>query len=323
MRYRVASAISVVVVAFVPALPAQSLASPSAGTTRSTALSARHVIGLENINSQKNGKLSGQNGVMEFDAGKQTIKVPAADIDDIFIGSEATQGGGKVGRVVKTAAIAAPFESGKALSLLMYTKVDLLTVAYHDEGGARHGAIFALPKGQAADLKSQLVAGGAHASDAPAPVTTAQPAAHPKGAKKPKPPKLSASAIQIEQIEAGDAAIPPEFRYAVYERLIEKIRKDGEFKKVFRSGDREAATTADLVILRTTVSRFKEGSQLRRELTTVTGGTTVDVTTTVAGRDGHVMLDSDVSGKVRFFGENLGATNDLAKRIAKILHESF
>jgi len=323
MRYLLASAFIVFIIAFEPASSAQSLSSPKPEATGSAALPARHVIGLENVNSQTSGKISGHNGVMEFDGGKKTIKVPAAEIDDIFIGSEATQSGGKVGRAVKTVAIAAPFESGKVLSLLMYTKVDIFAVSYHEEGGARHCAIFAVPKGQAAELKSQLVAGGAHASDAPPAVVTAQPAAPAKAAKKPKPPKLSASAIQIEQIEAGDAAIPPEFRYAIYERLIEKVRKDGEFQKVFRSGDREAANAPDLVILRTTVSRFKQGNELQRELTTVTGGTTVDVTTTVAGRDGHIMLDSDVSGKVRFFGENLGATNDLAKRIAKILHESF
>jgi len=69
--------------------------------------------------------------------------------------------------------------------------------------------------------------------------------------------------------------------------------------------------------------QVQEGSQLRRELTTVSGGTTVDVTTTVAARDGHVLLESDLSGKVRFFGENLGVTNDLAKRIAKLLQQRF
>jgi hypothetical protein len=138
-----------------------------------------------------------------------------------------------------------------------------------------------------------------------------------------KPPKLSASAIQIELIDAGDATIPAEFRFAIYERLIERLRKEGIFQKVFRSGDRDAANVADLVILRTKVGNFKEGSELRRELTTVSGGTTVDVTATVTGRDGRVLLESDFSGKVRFFGENLGATNDLAKRITKRLRESF
>jgi hypothetical protein len=149
-----------------------------------------------------------------------------------------------------------------------------------------------------------------------------QPDSHP-AAGKGKPPKLSASAIQVEPIEAGDVAIPQEFRFAIYERLIERLRKDGTFKNVYRSGDREAANVGDLVILRTSVGKFKEGSQLRRELTTVTGGTTVDVTTTVAARDGRVLMQHDLSGKVRFFGENLGVTNDMAKRIAKLLRESF
>jgi hypothetical protein len=150
-----------------------------------------------------------------------------------------------------------------------------------------------------------------------------QQAASSQNASKGKLPKLAASAIQIEPIEAGDVTIPAEFRFAIYERLIERVRKDGTFQKVFRSGDHDAANVADLVTLRTTVGKFKEGSQMQRELTTVTGGTTVDVTTTVAARDGHVLLQNDLSGKVRFFGENLGATNDLAKRIAKLLHERF
>jgi hypothetical protein len=150
-----------------------------------------------------------------------------------------------------------------------------------------------------------------------------QQAASSQNASKGKLPKLAASAIQIEPIEAGDITIPAEFRFAIYERLIERVRKDGTFQKVFRSGDHDAANVADLVTLRTTVGKFKEGSQMQRELTTVTGGTTVDVTTTVAARDGHVLLQNDLSGKVRFFGENLGATNDLAKRIAKLLHERF
>ena len=110
---------------------------------------------------------------------------------------------------------------------------------------------------------------------------------------------------------------------AIYERLIEKLRADGEFQKIFRSGDKDAKGAPDLVVLRTTVSRFKQGNQLQRELTTVTGGTTVDVTTTVTAPDGKVVLTNDLSGKVRFFGENLGVTNDMAKRIAKMVFASY
>jgi hypothetical protein len=47
----------------------------------------------------------------------------------------------------------------------MRTKVDILTIAYHDPDGAVHGAIFALPKGQAEPLRAQLVQAGAHSTD--------------------------------------------------------------------------------------------------------------------------------------------------------------
>jgi hypothetical protein len=126
----------------------------------------RHIIGLDNVKGNASGKLTFEGGALQFATGKAQTKVPVASIDDIFIGAETTQGGGKTGRVVKTAAMAAPFESGKALTILLRTKVDILTVAYHDPDGAVHGAIFALPKGQADPLRTQLVQAGAHTSPA-------------------------------------------------------------------------------------------------------------------------------------------------------------
>ena len=138
-----------------------------------------------------------------------------------------------------------------------------------------------------------------------------------------KPKKLTAGAIQIEPIEVGDIVIPAEFRYAIYERLIQRVKADGEFKQVLRSGDRSAQGIPDLVVLHTKISRFKQGSQTQRELTTVTGGTRVDLTATVERKSGGVLLNNDITGRVRFFGENLGVTNDLAKRIAKVLKENF
>lgn len=137
-------------------------------------------------------------------------------------------------------------------------------------------------------------------------------------------PKLSASAIQIELVEVGDVSIPAEFRYAIYERLIERVRESGAFQKVFRSGDKDAGKMADLVTLHTSVEAFQEGSQTQRELAPVViGSTTVNVRARVTARDGKTLLDQKVAGKVRIFGENLGATNDLAKRIAKLLRENF
>lgn len=136
-------------------------------------------------------------------------------------------------------------------------------------------------------------------------------------------PKLSAAAIRIEQVEAGDVVIPMEFRVAIYESLLDRVRQSGKFKQVFRSGDRQADGVQDLVTLKTKIERFEEGSQTKREVTTVTGATKVDVSATVVAGDGRVLLEQNLTGKVRFFGENLGATHDLAKRITKLLRERF
>jgi hypothetical protein len=135
--------------------------------------------------------------------------------------------------------------------------------------------------------------------------------------------KLSAAAIRIEQVDAGDVVIPMEFRVAIYESLLDRVRQGQKFKQVFRSGDRQADGVQGLVTLKTKIERFQEGSQTKREVTTVSGATKVDVSATVVASDGKVLLEKNLTGKVRFFGENLGATHDLAKRIAKLLAENF
>ena len=136
-------------------------------------------------------------------------------------------------------------------------------------------------------------------------------------------PKLSASAIQIAMVEAGDVQIPAEFRFAVYERLVERVRESGAFQKVYRTGDHAADSVPDLVTLHTTVERFKEGSETVRGLTTVLGATSVDITASVTSRDGKELISHKITGRVRFFGENLGVTNDLAKRITKLVSASY
>jgi len=84
---------------------------------------------------------------------------------------------------------------------------------------------------------------------------------------------------------------------------------------------RQRAGLGDVAV--PTVEKFAEGSQTKREVTTIAGATKVDVSATVTARDGRVLLDLNLTGKVRFFGDNLSATNDLAKRIAKLLRERF
>jgi hypothetical protein len=135
--------------------------------------------------------------------------------------------------------------------------------------------------------------------------------------------KFSASSIQIEPMDPGDVPMPPEFRMAIYENLIAQIRKTGKFQHVYRSGDKDAASASDLVTLRTTAQSFTKGSQRKREVTTFTGFTSMTLNVHITDHAEQPLVDRDVQGKVRFLGENLRATYDFSKKVAKIVQESI
>ncbi len=135
--------------------------------------------------------------------------------------------------------------------------------------------------------------------------------------------KLAASAIQIEPVENGEVTLPPEFRMAVYEHTVAEVSKSGKFQHVYRSGDHTAADSPDLVTLHMKVKSFKQGSERTRAVTTVAGATSVALGVQITGRDGQVLLDRDVVGKVRFFGGNLRATYDFSKKVADLLRQTF
>jgi hypothetical protein len=117
--------------------------------------------------------------------------------------------------------------------------------------------------------------------------------------------------------------MPPEFRMAIYENLITQITKTGKFQHVYRSGDKNAASASDLVTLHTTARTFNKGSQRKREVTTVTGSTSMTLNVHITDHAGQPIVDREVKGKVRFLGENLRATYDFSKKVAKIVQETF
>ena len=80
---------------------------------------------------------------------------------------------------------------------------------------------------------------------------------------------------------------------------------------------------SDPVILHTAVTGFKKGSELERNVTTIGGATSITVHCKFTDKEGKVLLERDIDGKVRFFGDNLKATNDFAKKAAKVASEHF
>ena len=147
-------------------------------------------------------------------------------------------------------------------------------------------------------------------------------AASPLLAQKNKPAKIKAAALQVEMIESDEIKLPAEFQVALYENLIRQLEKNG-FSRVYRDGDRNAASVADLVVLHSTVRGFKAGSERARQVTTVSGATSITVHCQFTSSDGTSLVAQDVNGKVRFFGGNLKATYDFAKKAAHVANENF
>jgi len=146
---------------------------------------------------------------------------------------------------------------------------------------------------------------------------------------QPNPPqaaaqKLSATAIQVLRTDPPkDLLIPEDFRVSTYENVIVQLEKTKKFKNVYRDGDRRAADVTDLITLRLVPSAYTAGSQKKREVTTIKGATSISFTVTFVDRSGKVLLEKELEGKVRFYGENLRATYDLAKKVAQTVNDNF
>jgi hypothetical protein len=137
-----------------------------------------------------------------------------------------------------------------------------------------------------------------------------------------QPPGAKARGIQVAMIESDETSVPAEFRVALYENLIRQLEKRG-FEHVYRDGDRNATNVPNLVVLHSSVRRFKAGSEKARQVTTIAGATSINVHCRFTSGEGKPLLEHDVTGKVRFLGGNLRATYDFAKKASRIADESL
>lgn len=134
-------------------------------------------------------------------------------------------------------------------------------------------------------------------------------------------PAKKVPAIQVLMIQSDEVKLPAEFQVSLYENLIQQLQKQGGFEHVYRDGDQSAS--GDVVILHSTVRGFKKGSEMARQVTTVSGKTSIDVHCQFTDKDGTTVLEHDLNGKVRFLGGNLRATLDFAKKAAKLARDNF
>ena len=144
----------------------------------------------------------------------------------------------------------------------------------------------------------------------------------PRGFAAEKPETTSAWAVQVEPVQAEVGQLPPDFGMVIYEDLIAQLVKTERFQQVFRSGDHEAEGVPNLLTLHMALQNFERGNQTERAVTTVAGATKVKVHLKVSTSDGNALVEKDVQGTARIFGEKLKATFGLAKDIAGTLRDA-
>jgi hypothetical protein len=282
---------------------------------------AVQLIGLTGVKQNAKGTLKVENGNLQFVHGKAKSDVNAESVQDVVTGDDTQR---SVGGTVGVISMAAPYGGGRFLSLFR-KKIDTLTVQYRDVDGGLHGAIFTMPVGTANGIKTELVSEGAHTIPTGERTTATSSSKEQDVPQSPEhlSAKINASAIQVEMIQSDEVKLPAEFQIALYENLVHQIEKQRTFQHVYRDGDRTAASAPDLVVLHSTVRGFKAGSERARQVTTVAGATSITVRCQFTGPDAKPLLTRDVKGKVRFFGGNLKATYDFAKKAAHAAHENF
>jgi hypothetical protein len=304
------------------------LAAPGNAQQQPTQTKAVELTGLVGVKHNTQGSLTVENGNLRFIYSSGTSDLAPRTMQDVVTGNDSQR---VIRGTVGTLSMFAPYESGRFLSLFR-SKIDTLTIEYSDAEGGLHGVIFTTPAGTADAIKQQLVVLGARTSipaqrdPAPNPaVLTPDPAAKKTASDQSQAPtaaKINASAITVMMIESEEIKLPAEFQISLYENLIEQLQKKGGFQHVYREGDRASAGAANLVVLYSTVRGFKQGSERARQVTTVAGATSIRVHCEFTDPSGRLLLARDINGKVRFFGGNLKATYDFAKKAVNVAHQS-
>ena len=295
------------------------------GQQQPSSAKAVQLMGLAGVKHNTPGKLAVENGNLRFVHSNASTDLPANSVQDVVTGSDSQR---VIRGTLGTLSMFGPYGSDRFMSLFR-TKLDTLTIQFRDADGGLHGVVFTMPVGTAEVKKNELIALGAHTSipnqgspSADSPNTPGvKEAAVP--AQERKPEKKNASAIVVMMIQSDEIKLPAEFQIALYENLIEQLQKNSGFQHIYREGDQKSAGDPNVVILHSTVRGFKQGSEMARQVTTVAGETSIHVHCEFTDNSGKLLLARDIEGKVRFFGANLRATLDFAKKAASVTQENF
>ncbi len=138
-----------------------------------------------------------------------------------------------------------------------------------------------------------------------------------------QPAPIKASAIQLMSIRADGYRYPQNSRSRFMRTCSISSKRKVYSRVCIVMATDNAASAPNLITLQCTVQKFEKGSEKMRQVTTVVGATSVTLRCYFRDDGGKLLLQRDITGKVRFFGGNLKATYDFAKKAANVAAENF
>ena len=135
--------------------------------------------------------------------------------------------------------------------------------------------------------------------------------------------------LEIQPFEIpADIHLPSDFQSALADNLIEQMGKTRKFPVVVTAGQNHPNAAGPVLRLSGSITEFKKGSQAKRYLLGPGFGKTILKARVrfIDAATGEVKLEKEVDGKVimgLLWGDSRGATNGLAKEVAKVVKKRF
>jgi hypothetical protein len=230
-------------------------------------------------------------------------------IEAVSLGDERYEPDGIIGAIARQAI---PYEGGEALEVIQGKTVDILTVEYRDADDGYHGAVFVLPKKQAADIQRRLAAS---IRPLPKPIAASCEA------------ERTPNSVLVEPIKSTEVELPAEYRVLLYERLMEQLRQAPSSYVYFRAGNVSAGSGCTAMILSVDVNAFKKGNAELRGLTgplgMFIGTTSIGYTVKLTDQSQRVLFEAHMKDKHCLETQSLGLAQQVAGNVSKRLNKQM
>jgi hypothetical protein len=274
---------------------------PSALTTKAT-----HLIGVPNLKAKLKGVLTLRDRTLVFTSSEGSASIELANITAVSTDDERRELGGAAGKIGR---MLIPYGGGGPVALVSQLKVGLLTVEFHDEHHAYHGAVFMLPFDAA--IRWQQALGSSSPS--------LQDDLH--GSWVCDSPVPTPNTITVLPVSASGMPVPAEYRVLLYEQLLRRLHKDGSSYAIYRGGEQDPKAICSEFTLKITLTAFKKGNGVVRAASGLVGlfagVTSLELNVRLTNNKGEAVFERNIKTSIRGDNESLDLADIAAKSTLK------